>query len=105
MGFCKYAVSMEYSQNVCCQVRGLQQNGVAERGNRTILEMAQSMLLGACLPKKFWGHAMMHACCINEYLSTANGSSDSSHSIWCGQQDNPDFKVFGSKVTFVHNED
>ena len=82
-----------------------QQNGVAERANRTILEMARSMLLGARLPKKFWGHAMMHACRIDEYLGTANGSSESPHSVWYGRQEDPDFKVFGSKVVFVHNED
>ena len=35
-----------------------QQNGVAERLNRTLVEMARSMLLDAKLPKKFWAEAV-----------------------------------------------
>ncbi|CAL1414133.1 unnamed protein product [Linum trigynum] len=34
-----------------------QQNGVAERKNRTIVEMARSMLKGKKLPTKFWAEA------------------------------------------------
>lgn len=34
-----------------------QQNGVAERYNRTILERIRTMLLDAKLPKSFWGEA------------------------------------------------
>ena len=34
-----------------------QQNGLAERMNRTILERVRCMLLGAGLPKVFWGEA------------------------------------------------
>jgi hypothetical protein len=79
-----------------------EQNGVAERANRTLLEMSRSMLLGAGLPKKCWGHAMMHACNIDEYLCTSSNSTDSPHSLWYGTQKDPDFKVFGAKVWFVH---
>ncbi|KAJ4710707.1 Retrovirus-related Pol polyprotein from transposon TNT 1-94 [Melia azedarach] len=35
----------------------LQQNGVCERKNRTLLEMARSMLYEKNLPKKFWAEA------------------------------------------------
>ena len=38
-----------------------QQNGVAERLNRTLVEMARSMLLNSKLPKKFWGEAISTA--------------------------------------------
>ena len=38
-----------------------QQNGVAERFNGTLMEMARSMLHGANLPKGFWGEAVMAA--------------------------------------------
>ncbi|MQL05556.1 transposase, partial [Escherichia coli] len=34
-----------------------QQNGIAERMNRTILERVRCMLLSAGLPKSFWGEA------------------------------------------------
>ena len=48
---------------------------------------------------------MMHACNIDEYLGTSSNSTDSPHSLWYGTQKDPDFKVFGSKVWFVHNDD
>lgn len=35
-----------------------QKNGVAERKNRTIVEMARSMLTAAGLPKQFWAEAV-----------------------------------------------
>uniref|UniRef100_A0A5K0ZQ04 Integrase catalytic domain-containing protein n=1 Tax=Nymphaea colorata TaxID=210225 RepID=A0A5K0ZQ04_9MAGN len=38
-----------------------QQNGVAERCNRTLLNMVRSMLAGAQLPKVFWGEAVLTA--------------------------------------------
>ena len=47
-----------------------QQNGVAERLNRTLVEMARSMLLDSKLPKKFWGEAISTAV----YLKKQNTS-------------------------------
>ena len=35
-----------------------QQNGVAERRNRTLLEMVRSMMSYASLPVSFWGYAL-----------------------------------------------
>ncbi|KAK8913590.1 hypothetical protein KSP39_PZI024172 [Platanthera zijinensis] len=46
-------------------VRGTpEQNGVAERRNRTIIEMARCMMLESKLPKKFWAEAVNTACYI-----------------------------------------
>ena len=39
-----------------------QQNGVAERMNRTLMERARSMLSGAGLEQKFWAEALAIAC-------------------------------------------
>jgi transposase InsO family protein len=36
-----------------------EQNGVAERANRTIVEKARSMLYGAKLPKHYWVQACL----------------------------------------------
>ena len=41
--------------------RTLQQNGVAERMNRTLNEHARSMRLHAGLPKNFWADAVSTA--------------------------------------------
>ena len=36
-------------------------NGIAEKGNRTIVECARSMMQNASLPRVFWGEAVSHA--------------------------------------------
>ena len=38
-----------------------QQNGLAERCNRTLLEMARCLLIDSGLPKFMWGAAILHA--------------------------------------------
>ena len=38
-----------------------QQNGVAERMNRTLVEIVRSMLSDAKLPKNFWAEALSTA--------------------------------------------
>ena len=35
-----------------------QQNGIAERRNRTLLDMVRSMLSYSTLPISFWGYAL-----------------------------------------------
>ncbi|KAL0745047.1 hypothetical protein Bca101_100892 [Brassica carinata] len=39
-----------------------QQNGVAERKNRHLMEVARSMMFHANVPKRFWGDAVQTAC-------------------------------------------
>ena len=46
------------------------QNGVAERKNRTIIEMAKCMLLDAELPQQYWGEAVMTAVYLQNGLPT-----------------------------------
>ncbi|PAM64485.1 hypothetical protein CEJ63_19730, partial [Acinetobacter baumannii] len=51
-----------------------QQNGVAERMNRTLLEKVRCMLSNAGLGKEFWAEAVTYAChLINRLPSTAIG--------------------------------
>lgn len=38
-----------------------QQNGVVERRNRTVVEMAQSLLKDKNLPSAFWAEAVRHS--------------------------------------------
>ncbi|GKE80075.1 retrovirus-related pol polyprotein from transposon TNT 1-94, partial [Tanacetum coccineum] len=40
----------------------LEQNGVAERRNKTLIEASRTMLNSAKLPKQFWGEAVNTAC-------------------------------------------
>lgn len=45
-----------------------QQNGYAERKNRTLVEAARTMLKDARLPKSYWAEAVRHACYVNNRL-------------------------------------
>ena len=49
-----------------------QQNGVAERMNRTLMEKVHCMRLNAGLPKSFWAETAAYAChLVNRSPSTA----------------------------------
>ncbi|GJU82156.1 putative ribonuclease H-like domain-containing protein [Tanacetum coccineum] len=50
-------IKREYSN-----ARTLQQNGVAERKNRTLIEAAKTMLADSFLPNTFWAEAVSTAC-------------------------------------------
>ena len=45
-----------------------QQNGVVERKNRVIQEMARVMLLNKQIPQKFWGEAVNTSCHIDNRI-------------------------------------
>src|SRR5271156_5819771 len=47
---------------ICTSVSHMhQQNGCAERFNRTIMEKAQAIHFDACLPLSWWEFAVLHA--------------------------------------------
>ena len=73
-----------------------QQNGLAERFNRTILERVRCMLVGASLPKVFWAEAVMTAgYLINRCPSTALGMK-TPEEVWSGRPaDYERLRVFG----------
>ena len=48
-----------------------QQNGVAERYNRTVCDRARTMLLAAGLPVRFWEHSVRYACWLTNRLPTS----------------------------------
>ena len=49
-----------------------QQNGVAERKNRTLIEAARTMLADSQLPIHFWAEAVSAACYILNRVSVTN---------------------------------
>jgi hypothetical protein len=53
----------------------LQANGIAERANRTIFEMARTTLVQSVLPKSFWVEAVSNAAAIYNRLPQAEGMS------------------------------
>ena len=75
-----------------------EQNGVAERYNRTIVQMIRSMLVWAKLPHSFWGEAAMTANYLRNLLPTAK-VDQSPEEKWAEQK--PDIchlRTFGCLV-------
>ena len=60
------------------------QNGVAERKNRSIVEMAKCMLLDAGLPLKYWGEAVMTAVYLQNRLPT-KATGKTPFELWNGE--------------------
>ena len=62
-----------------------QQNGVAERRNRTLLNMVRSMLSYSTLPVSFWGYALQTAMYIlNDVPSKSVPQTP--HELWTGRK-------------------
>ncbi|MHB1955506.1 MAG: DDE-type integrase/transposase/recombinase, partial [Sulfobacillus sp.] len=74
-------------------------NGVAERFNRTILNMVRSMLFDADLTRGFWAEAALTAVYINNCLPTKANGGKSPHELWTGQLPRLDhIHVFGCRA-------
>lgn len=82
-----------------------QQNGVAERKNRTLIEMARCMLIGSGMAKTFWGEAVVMANYIQNRLPWKN-IEKTPYEIWFGAKPSiQHFKKFGSKCfVFIPDE-
>ncbi len=79
-----------------------QQNGVAERANRTIMECARSMILAQGLELEFWGEAVNTAVYIKNRCPTKALDSKTPQEVWSGRKPNVShLRVFGCKA-FAH---
>ena len=83
-----------------------QENGKAERMNRTLVEMARCLLIDAQLPKPYWEYAIMMAAYIrNRTPSSANENGTSPYELLFGRKPNlRNLMLFGGKVE-VHVPD
>lgn len=78
-----------------------QQNGVAERRNRSLIEMARCMLTDAKLPKYLWAEAINMAKYIQNRTVT-KGADSTPYFNWNGTKPNVlIFMIFGTKC-YVH---
>lgn len=76
-----------------------QQNGIVERRNRTVVEMARSCLKEKELPGKLWGEAIRHSVYLLNRLPTRALSQQTPYEVWFGNK--PDIghlRVFGCIV-------
>jgi hypothetical protein len=79
-----------------------QQNGVAERGNRNILEMSRCMLLAAHLPEEFWSSAVLVSAYVRNRCSPRVQLNMTPFEAWTGQKPSlSNLRVFGC-CAYVH---
>ena len=62
-----------------------QQNGVAERRNRTLLDMVRSMMAQANIPISFWGDALLSATYILNRVPSTSVSTNP-YELWNGRK-------------------
>ena len=79
-----------------------QQNGVAERMNRTLLEKVWCMLSNASLGKQFWAEAVMYASHLINRLPSAALYGKTPLEVWSGKpiNDYDTLHVFGSTAYY-----
>lgn len=78
-----------------------EQNGVSERGNRTVVEKAKCLLYDAKLDKRFWAEASNTAVYLKN-RSVVTGLEKTPYELWYGSKpDLSHIRLFGSKV-MVH---
>ncbi|KAJ0817154.1 putative RNA-directed DNA polymerase [Helianthus annuus] len=82
-----------------------QQNGVAERKNRTLIEAA-TMLSDSKLPVLFWGEAVNTACYVLNKVLTVKRFNKTCHELMFNEKPNlTGFEPFGLPCTIVRNKD
>ncbi|KAD7477788.1 hypothetical protein E3N88_00924 [Mikania micrantha] len=82
-----------------------QQNGVAERKNRSLLELARSMLKNKDMPNEFWGEAVACAAYILNRSTTKSLSNINPQEAWTGFKPSvAHFRVFGC-IAYAHVPD
>ena len=98
--FCaKNGIKMEFSAP-----KTPQQNGVVERKNRVIQEIARVMLLNKQIPQKFWGEPVNTSCHIGNRILFRVGIKKTAYEIWNGKKPRVKyFRVFGSKCYILND--
>ncbi|KAB7523685.1 DDE-type integrase/transposase/recombinase, partial [Flagellimonas olearia] len=75
-----------------------QQNGVVERKNRTVQEMARTMLTESKLADKYWKEAIHTAVYIQNRCLIRPHENKTPYELWFGRKATvKHFRVFGSK--------
>jgi transposase InsO family protein len=82
-----------------------QQNGVVERKNMTVQEMARTMLMDSKLTDIFWTQAVHTTVHIQNRVMLRNNTDKTPYELWKGRPTNvKHFRVFGSKC-YIKRED
>ncbi|GJU88589.1 putative ribonuclease H-like domain-containing protein [Tanacetum coccineum] len=100
--FCKMkGIKREFSV-----VRTPQQNGVAERKNRTLIEAARTMLADSLLPTTFWAEAVSTACYVQNRVLVTKPHNKTPYELLHGRPPSISFmRPFGCLVTILNTLD
>ncbi|GJX93862.1 putative ribonuclease H-like domain-containing protein [Tanacetum coccineum] len=100
--FCaKKGIKREYSI-----ARTPQQNGVAERKNRTLIEAARTMLADSLLPIQFWAEAVNTACYVLNRVLVTKPQMKTPYELLMGRSPNISFmRPFGCPLTILNTLD
>ncbi|GJX66819.1 putative ribonuclease H-like domain-containing protein [Tanacetum coccineum] len=83
-----------------------QQNGVAKRKNRTLIEAARTMLADSKLPTMFWTEAVSTACYVLNRVLITNPHNKTPYALLTGKTPSiSHFKPFGCHVTILNTSD
>ena len=91
--FCtRSCISQEFSALITPQ-----QNGVVERKNRVIQEMARTMLHNKDMARNLWGEVVNTACHTVNRVYFRSGIKKTPYELWKGRKSNVKyFRIFGS---------
>ncbi|GKB33046.1 retrovirus-related pol polyprotein from transposon TNT 1-94 [Tanacetum coccineum] len=80
-----------------------QQNGVAERKNRTLIEVARTMLADSKLPTTFWAEAVNTACYVQNRVLVIKPHNKTPYELFLGRKHALRFmRPFGCPVTILN---
>ncbi|GJY54277.1 putative ribonuclease H-like domain-containing protein [Tanacetum coccineum] len=83
-----------------------QQNGVAERKNRTLIEAARTMLADSLLPTTFWAEAVNTACYVQNRVLVTKPHNKTPYELLLGRPPSISFmRPFGCPVTILNTLD
>ncbi|GJT97417.1 putative ribonuclease H-like domain-containing protein [Tanacetum coccineum] len=102
--------------NQFCEMKGIkrefsvartpQQNGVAERKNRTLIEAARTMLADSKLPTTFWVEAVNTACYVQNRVLVIKPHNKTPYELFLGRKPALSFmRPFGCPVTILNTID
>ncbi|GJX04606.1 putative ribonuclease H-like domain-containing protein [Tanacetum coccineum] len=105
-----------YEMNQFCGIKGIkrefsnartpQQNGVAERKNRTLIEAARTMLADSLLPIPFWAEAVNTACYVQNRVLVTKPHNKTPYELLIGRTPIISFmRPFGCPVTILNTLD
>nr|GEV75784.1 hypothetical protein [Tanacetum cinerariifolium] len=86
--------------------RTSQQNGVAKRKNRTLIETTRTMLADSKLPTTFWAEAVNNACYVQNRVLVIKPHKKTPYELFYGRTPSLSFmRPFGYPVTIINTLD